>query len=313
MTLTELRYVVALARERHFGRAAESCFVSQPTLSVGIRKLEEELGVVLFERGPGEVVPTALGERIVEQAQRVLEQAQAVRDLARQGLDPLQGPVRLGVIYTIAPYLLPALVRLAHARAPLMPLLLGENYTSRLREQLRSRELDIALLALPFEEPGFVVQPLYDEPFLAAMPSGHALAARGSITTAELRDEPMVLLGSGHCFRDQVLQACPELNRFSDLGEGFQRTFEGSSLETIRQMVASGVGLTVMPSTAVPARGGDPMLSYVPFAPPVPERRVAMVYRRSFSRMGAVDLLRACVQDCDLPGVSKLSLAVQFE
>lgn len=311
MTLTELRYVVAVARERHFGRAAEACFVSQPTLSVGIKRLEGELGLQLFDRGPGEVTPTELGERIVQEAARVLEQVQGIRDLAREGLDPLDGPLRLGVIYTIAPYLLPGLVRSAHARAPRMPLLLEENYTARLREQLRNRELDAAILALPFEEPGYRVRPLYDEAFVAAVPRGHPLARSGRVSPADLRREPAVLLGSGHCFRDQVLQACPDLNRFSGLGEGIQRSFEGSSLETIRQMVASGVGLAVMPATAAAGRGEDSLVAYVPLAEPVPERRVGLVYRSNFSRRAALDLLCACVLDSGLAGARMLDLPAQ--
>ena len=244
MTLTELRYVVAVARTRHFGRAAEACFVSQPTLSVALKKLEDELGVALFERGSGEVTPTAVGARIVEQAQRVLEQAAQIKEVAKLGKDPLQGPLRLGMIYTIAPYLLPPLVRLLHKRAPQMPLLLQENYTPRLREMLKQGELDAAILALPFEEPGFALQPLYDEPFVLAVPRDHAWAARKSVKASDLSKQAVVLLGTGHCFRDQVLQAAPALNRFgsgaADSAEdGIQRSFEGSSLETIRQMVVA--------------------------------------------------------------------------
>jgi LysR family hydrogen peroxide-inducible transcriptional activator len=310
MTLTELRYIVALARERHFGRAAESCHVSQPTLSVGIKKLEDELGVALFERGSGDVAPTPVGERIVEQAQRVIEQAGHIREIARQGKDPLLGPLRLGVIYTIAPYLLPGLVRLLHKRAPQMPLHLQENYTHRLSEMLRQGEIDAAVLALPFEEPGFTVEPLYDEDFLVAIPRDHAWIRRKAVKSTELRQESMVMLGTGHCFRDQVLQVCPELNRHST-GEGLQRTFEGSSLETIRQMVASGVGITVLPASSVPAKvPRDSMLAYVPFSPPVPERRIALIFRKSFPRKAAIEMVRQAAIDCHLPGTRPIS-AVQ--
>ena len=308
MTLTELRYIVAVARERHFGRAAESSFVSQPTLSVGIRKIEEELGVALFERGSGEVTLTAVGARIVEQAQRVLEQVQGIRDLARQGQDPLRGPLRIGVIYTIAPYLLPGLVRILHKRAPQMPLLLQENYTHRLRELLKQGDIDAAILALPFEEPGFIIQPLYDEQFVVTVPRDHAWAQRKSVRGSELNKETMILLGAGHCFRDQVLRYSPELNRYAD-GDGIQKTFEGSSLETIRQMVASGIGLTVLPATSVPARvPRDSLLRYIPFAAPIPDRRVVLVYRKSFPRKAAIDELLKAVHDCELPGSRKLRL-----
>lgn len=314
MTLTELRYVVAVARTRHFGRAAEACFVSQPTLSVALKKLEDELGVALFERGSGEVTPTAVGARIVEQAQRVLEQAAQIKEVAKLGKDPLQGPLRLGMIYTIAPYLLPPLVRLLHKRAPKMPLLLQENYTHRLREMLKQGELDAAILALPFEEPGFALQPLYDEPFVLAVPRDHAWAARKSVKASDLSKQAVVLLGTGHCFRDQVLQAAPALNRFgsgaADSAEdGIQRSFEGSSLETIRQMVASGTGVTVLPTSCVPAKPGrDSLLAYVPISAPTPDRRVVLVYRRSFPRLAAISLLRRAVIDCALHGVQPLEL-----
>ena len=308
MTLTELRYIIAVARERHFGRAAKTCFVSQPTLSVAIKKLEGELGVTLFERANNEVTPTTVGERVVAQAQRVIEQAGAIKDIAKLGKDPLAGPLRIGMIYTIAPYLLPGVVRLLHRRAPNMPLHLQENYTHRLRELLKQGDIDAAVVALPFEEPGFAIQPVYDEPFIVAVPRDHAWAGRKSVKSAELKKQSMVLLGTGHCFRDQVLLASPELNRFAT-GDGMQKTFEGSSLETIRQMVASGVGLTVLPSSSVPEHvARDSLLRYVPFSRPVPDRRVVLVYRKSFPRAAAIEALRQAILDCPLPGVTKLAL-----
>ena len=306
MTLTELRYIVALARERHFGRAAEACFVSQPTLSVGIKKLEVELGVSLFERGPGEVSLTTVGERVIEQAQRVLEQAQDIREIAKQGKDPLQGALRIGVIYTIAPYLLPGVVRLLHKRAPHMPLHLRENYTHRLREMLKRGDIDAAILALPFEEPGFAIEPLYDEAFIVAVPREHAWAGRKSVRGADLKKESLVLLGTGHCFRDQILDFSPDLGRPAN-SDGMQKTFEGSSLETIRQMVGSGVGVTILPATSVPEKPPrDSMLAFVPFSAPVPDRRVVLVYRKSFPRKAAIEALRQAVLDCPLPGAKKL-------
>ncbi len=308
MTLTELRYIIAVARERHFGRAAKACFVSQPTLSVAIKKLEEELGVTLFERANNEVTPTAVGGRVVEQAQRVIEQAGSIKDIAKLGRDPLSGPLRVGMIYTIAPYLLPGVVRLLHKSAPKMPLHLQENYTHRLRELLKQGEIDAAVLALPFEEPGFVIQPVYDEPFVVAVPREHEWAGRKSVKTADLKQQSMVLLGTGHCFRDQVLLASPELNRFA-ANEGMQKTFESSSLETIRQMVASGVGITVLPSSSVPQHvPRDSLLRYVPFSKPVPDRRVVLVYRKSFPRPAAIETMRQAILDCPLPGVAKLDL-----
>ena len=308
MTLTELRYIVAVARERHFGRAAKACFVSQPTLSVAIKKLEEELGVTLFERASNEVTPTAVGAQVVEQAQRVIEQAGAIKEIAKAGKDPLSGPLRIGMIYTIAPYLLPGVVRLLHKRAPNMPLHLQENYTHRLRELLKQGDIDAAVLALPFEEAGFAIQTVYDEPFVAAVPRAHEWAGRKSVKSAELKTQSMVLLGAGHCFRDQVLLASPELNRFGS-NTGMQKTFESSSLETICQMVASGVGLTVLPSSSVPQHvSRESLLRFVPFSKPVPDRRVVLVYRKSFPRPTAIEALRQAILDCPLQGVRKLDL-----
>jgi LysR family hydrogen peroxide-inducible transcriptional activator len=304
MTLIELKYIVAVARERHFGRAAEACFVSQPTLSVAIRKLEEELGVVLFERGGAEVGITPIGLRVVAQAQRVLEEGATLREIARQGHDPLEGPLRVGVIYTIGPYLLPRLVPAQIAAAPQMPLLLQENFTVRLLELLRQGEIDCAIVALPLPESGLAIRPLYDEPFLVALPHGHPWAQRSLIDANELKDETMLLLGSGHCFRDQVLEVCPELSRFSASSEGIQRTFEGSSLETIRHMVAAGIGITVLPISSLSMPGlENNLLTYIPFKEPVPDRRVVLVWRKSFPRMAAIDVLTAAIRACELPGV----------
>lgn len=304
MTLTELKYIVAVARERHFGRAAESCFVSQPTLSVAIRKLEDELGVTLFERGGNEIGITPIGERIVTQAQKVLEESATLKEIARQGHDPLSGPLRLGVIYTVGPYLLPRLMPLLIERTPQMPLLLQENFTHRLLELLRQGELDCAILALPLPESGLAVEPLYDEPFVVAVPRSHPWSRRHSVTADELKEQTMLLLGSGHCFRDQVLEVCPELARFSTTAEGMQRTFEGSSLETIRHMVAAGIGITVLPAASAPAAAGPhDLLHYLTFEPPVPTRRVVLVWRKSFPRLPAIQALVQAVADCQLPGV----------
>ena len=310
MTLTELRYIVAVARERHFGRAAEACFVSQPTLSVAIKKLEEELEVKLFERGTAEVSVTPLGEAIARQAQSVLEQAAAIKEIAKRGQDPLSGPLRLGIIYTIGPYLLPELVRRVIAQTPQMPLLLQENFTNTLLDMLRSGELDCAIMAEPFPDTGLAVAPLYDEPFLVAVPSAHPLASRSSIRSEELKQETMLLLGTGHCFRDQVLAVCPEYARFASDAEGIRKSFEGSSLETIRYMVASGMGITVVPQLSVRSferAGGSDHVRYIPFDAPVPTRRVVLAWRRSFTRYEAIAALRNAVYACALDGVTRLS------
>ncbi len=311
MTLTELRYVVAVAREKHFGRAAEACSVSQPTLSVSVKKLEDELDVRIFERGASEVSVTPLGEEIVRQAQQVIEAAAEIKETARRRKDPLNGPLRLGVIYTIGPYLLPDLVRQAIARTPQMPLVLLENFTVKLLELLRTGELDCAIMAEPFPDTGLAIAPLYDEPFVVAVPKAHPLAKRKSIGADELKGEQMLLLGTGHCFRDHVLDVCPEYAPFTGGGPAFgdggmRKTFEGSSLETIRYMVASGMGVTVVPQLAVPA-SRDEHIAYVAFTRPAPTRRVVLAWRRSFTRYEAIAELRNAIYACDLAGVKRLS------
>jgi LysR family transcriptional regulator, hydrogen peroxide-inducible genes activator len=318
MTLTELKYIVAVARERHFGRAAEACFVSQPTLSVAIKKLEDELNVQIFERGTSEVSVTPVGEQIVAQAQRVLEQTLAIKEIAKQGKDPLVGALRLGVIYTIGPYLLPTLVKQMIDTVPQMPLMLQENYTLKLIELLKQGEIDAAIMALPFPETGLMVRPLYDEPFVVAVPAGHRWEDRDYVDADDLKQETMLLLGSGHCFRDHVIGVCPELMRFSQNSDGIQKTFEGSSLETIRHMVASGVGITVLPRTSLPQMGAmmegaaantdAGLLRYVPFREPVPDRRVVLVWRKSFTRQKAIDAIFDAVMACTIPGVKRLDL-----
>ena len=308
MTLTELRYVVAVARERHFGHAAQACFVSQPTLSVGIKKLEEELGVAIFERGSSEITLTPVGEQIVAQAERLLEDAAAIKTIAQQSSDPLLHPLRLGAIYTIGPYLLPQILPLLHERAPGMQLIIQENYTGNLREQLKRGRLDLIIISLPFSEPGIITQALYDEPFQLALPSDHPWTARERIDPELLGDETVLLLGAGHCFRDQVLRVCPQLAASQNAG-GMQQTLEGSSLETIRYMVASGVGMTILPATAcVPTREENRMLAFRPFDEPAPVRRVALAWRKSFPRPQAVEMVRQAVLSANLPGIRPLDL-----
>ncbi len=305
MTLTELRYIVAVARERHFGRAADACFVSQPTLSVAIRKLEEELNTQIFERTNTEVAMTSLGALIIDQAQRVLEEASALKHLAKHGQDPLSGPLRLGAIYTIAPYLLPSLVRVARERLPNAPLFLEENFTVRLLEILRQGSLDCIVIAEPFASAGLNQIDLYDEPFLVAVPKGHPWEDRKSIPHRELKEQNTLLLGTGHCFRDHVLGVCPELNRpGSSSTAGEQRSFEGSSLETIRQMVVGGIGISVLPRTSAhDLANQDQLISYIPFEEPVPTRRVCLVWRKNFPRAAAMNALAEVIRECALPGV----------
>lgn len=338
MTLTELKYIVAVAREKHFGKAADACHVSQPTLSLAIKKLEEELELKLFERSASEVTVTPLGSEVVLQAQSVLEQAANIKEIAKRGKDPLAGVLKLGVIYTIGPYLLPDLVKNIIAKTPQMPLMLQENFTVKLLELLRMGELDCAILAEPFPDTNLAVAPLYDEPFLAAMPANHVFAKQDTVSVDQLKAETMLLLGTGHCFRDHVLEVCPEFARFS--GEsaspsgGIRKSFEGSSLETIKHMVAAGMGVTLVPRLSVPSsalvgnsssttlnttlnkkkskpQAEDALVIYRPItddkrAQP-PTRRVVLVWRRSFTRYEAIAALRNAIYACELPGVSRLS------
>lgn len=301
MTLTELRYIVALARERHFGRAAEKCHVSQPTLSVALKKVEQRFGTTLFERSSTEVRPTQLGEQIAWQAERVLEESARLDEIAAQGKDPLSGTLRLGVIFTIAPYLLPRLIPALHARAPRMPLYLHENFTARLGEKLRRGELDAIIVATPFNEPGIVASVLYDEPFCVALPSGHPLSKQERILPESIAAENLLLLGQGNCFRDQVVQACPKLSE----SRGISDALEGSSLETVRYMVASGAGISVVPCSAAESWPQDEMpIEYRHFIAPAPYRRVLLAWRITFPRPQAIDSLREAIFGALPPGVS---------
>jgi LysR family hydrogen peroxide-inducible transcriptional activator len=275
----------------------------------------------IFERSASEVSVTALGDEVVRQAQSVLEQAAEIKEIAKRGKDPLSGPLRLGVIYTIGPYLLPDLVRQVINRTPQMPLMLQENFTVRLLEMLRTGEIDCAILAEPFPDTGLAQAPLYDEPFVAALPRSHPLAGEASLTTDQLKDETMLLLGNGHCFRDHVLEVCPEFAKFSSRTEGIRKSFEGSSLETIKHMVAAGMGVTLVPRLSVPEEAwaqpdkksvnGDAHVRYLPIVDPhgglPPTRRVVLAWRRSFTRYEAIAALRNAVYACQLPGVTRLS------
>lgn len=301
MTLTELRYIVALKQTGHFGKAAEKCFVSQPTLSVAIKKLEEELDVSLFERSRSQVRATPLGEQIIQQAQIVLEQTSVIHELASLGKDPLGSTLSIGAIYTIGPYLFPHFVpRLQHT-APHMPLYIEENYTAVLREKLRLGQLDAIVIALPFNEPDVVTQCLYEEPFVVLMTKDHPLAARSSVSPKHLEKEKVLLLGEGHCFRDQVLDACPSLRRagFKNT-DPLQSVVEGSSLETLKYMVASGLGITILPQSAAKFDHDSSTLVTRPFANNLSKRSVALAWRASFPRHKAIDVLSQAIRQCQL-------------
>ncbi|WLI72162.1 hydrogen peroxide-inducible genes activator [Halomonas alkalicola] len=298
MTLTELRYIVTLAQERHFGRAAERCFVSQPTLSVAVKKLEEELGVALFERSKSTVQVTPLGEKIVEQAQRVLEQTSVIKEVANSGKDQLASPLRLGAIYTIGPYLFPHLVPELRRGAPQMPLYIEEGFTGNLRRKLRSGELDAIIVALPFTETDVLTKALYEEEFEVLMPADHPWAEREAIHKEELLKERLLLLGEGHCFRDQILEACPAISQ-KLASPNNTLTAEGGSLETIRHMVASKLGITVLPRSAIgTVHYESGLLVSRPFTPPAPSRTVAIAWRASFPRPKAIDAVTEAIARC---------------
>lgn len=295
MTLSELRFVVAVAKERNFRRASEKCFVSQPALSLAIKKLEDDLGVMIFERSRTDISPTPIGEKIIEQAIKALEEVNHIRQIAKQGNNQLSGVFRLGLIYSVGPYLLPELIPILRSSAPEMPLEIEENLTAQLETQLKNGVIDAAVIALPFDVPGINTMPLYDEKYVVMVPKGHPWADRASISADELADENVLLLNSGHCYSHQVLQACPDLSRKGQV-------LQGNSLETIRNMVASNLGVTVLPASAATERYTNPLVKVIPFSEPVPVRRVALAWRKSYARELAIscvaDSIRHIKSDC---------------
>lgn len=295
MTLTELRYIVTLSQERHFGRAAEKCFVSQPTLSVAVKKLEGELNIALFERRKSSVSPTPLGEKIIQQAEKILSETRALKELAEAGKDQLSSPLKVGAIFTIGPYLFPHLVPRTYQQAPQMSLFIEESYTAVLRRQLREGELDAIIIALPFNEPDVITRALYDEPFVVVMPKDHPLAKLKQIDAETLPDQNLLLLGEGHCFRDQVIELCPALSQQKNNHVG--SVTQGSSLETLKYMVATGLGITVLPESAVGNLDSN-LITTRPFSNPAPYRTVALAWRASFPRGKAIDLLLDTAGSC---------------
>nr|WP_294838709.1 hydrogen peroxide-inducible genes activator [uncultured Methylotenera sp.] len=295
MTLSELRFVVAVAKERNFRRAAEKCYVSQPALSLAIKKLEEDLGVQIFERSRTDISPTPIGEKIIEQAIKAIEEVNYIREIAQQGNNQLGGVFRLGLIYSVGPYLLPELIPVLRQSAPDMPLDIEENLTLQLEAQLKNGVIDAAVVALPFDVAGINTLPLYDEQYLVMVPVNHPWAGRASVSADELADENVLLLNSGHCYSHQVLQACPDLSRKGQV-------LQGNSLETIRNMVASNLGITVLPCSAATERYLNPLVRVIPFTDPVPVRRVALAWRKSYARdlavMCVADAIQAINSDC---------------
>ena len=300
MTLTELRYIVALAQENNFSRAAERCSVSQPTLSVAIARLEDELGVQLFERGKGFVSPSLVGSQVVAQAQTALDEVERIRQIALRGRDQLEGALRLGVIHTIGPYLLPRLIHALKEVAPNMPLVIEENMTANLADMLRDNDIDVAILALPFNLPGVLTRSLYDELFKVIVPIGHPWESLERIAPEEVAGDEVLLLKAGNCFRDQVLDACPQVSS----PETDVRL--GHSIGNIRCMVASGLGVSVLPESALQHPYNNDMIRVIPFTEPQPSRRVALAWRVGFVRPKAIDALLAAVRGLDSPAYQLL-------
>ncbi|MBF0214973.1 MAG: hydrogen peroxide-inducible genes activator [Magnetococcales bacterium] len=305
MNLRQLQYALTVARELSFSRAAQLCHVSQPSLSVAVKNLEEELGISLFERCPNEVRITPEGKAVLDQIGRTLTEIDKIHELAKTGLDPLIGHFRLGAILTVGPYLFPGLVPPLRDAAPRLRLLVEENYTSVLTSKLKSGELDAVIVALPYAEPGVEMIPLFDDPFVVAVPANHPWRGREDLTGEELAGENLLLLGKGNCFRDHVLEICPSCTMHTHEQGGEHNIIEGSSLETIRHMVATGVGITVLPLSSVKtllcASSACPLqeqrlMIHLPFRPPVPSRRIVLAFRPSFPNPGVIRLLASIIR-----------------
>lgn len=296
MTLTELRYVAALVQERHFGRAAALCHVSQPTLSIAIKKLEQSLGSELFERTKKGIRPTPLGERVAEKAREILARSAELDDIIASGREPVSGPLALGVLPSVGPYLLPQFIPLLQRLAPHMPLLLQENTAGRLANQLSTGELDVVITTLPFSAPDVVTQPLFDEPFMALVPAGHPLASQRFVEPAALAPAEVLLMAEGDALREQVLAAFPHLRMPVQRSDARGPGVQGTTLEMLRHMVATGLGVTVVPLSAAQTNYySDEILVARPFVEPAPSRTLALSWRASFPRHQAVDVLRKAI------------------
>ncbi|OYY95343.1 MAG: DNA-binding transcriptional regulator OxyR [Hydrogenophilales bacterium 28-61-23] len=297
MTLQELRYLVALADTGHFGQAAEACFVSQSTLSTGLKKLEDFLGVIVFDRSLKRVTPTPIGREIVESARRIVEETTRIRELASYAKDPMERTLHLGVIPTLGPYYLPHVLTRVREAHPKLRLLLREEMTPHMLAHLAEGKLDAGLLALPVDDPGLEVAPLFVEPFLAAVPAGHALAQASSVNIDELAAAGLLLLEEGHCLREQALEACHMQGIKSE-------EIRATSLETLRQMVAMGLGVTLIPALAgagVNANGEQVVLK--PISKPGAARTVGLVWRKRSAMTASIGRLAETLATKLPPGV----------
>lgn len=303
MKLSSLRYLVAFADEGSVSRAAERCHISQPTLSIALQNLEIQLGVKLIERAKGHIALTDLGNQVVAQARRALDETRRVEMVAQTGRNPLTGEFRLGVIHTIGPYLLPELIASMRRTMPAMTLYIEENMTAMQADFLKYGTVDAAIIALPFDIPGIETRPLYDEPFQVIVPPGHPWAKRKKIAREEVRGDDVLVLKAGNCFREQVLDACPDISH----AEG--SLHQGHSIETIRCMVASGYGISVLPASAMAGPYRSDMVRAIPFEKPEPSRRVALAWRRSFTRPLAIEALAQAVQAIENPSYRMIGQA----
>ena len=282
MTLSELRFIVAVGREKNFRKAADKCFVSQPALSLAVKKLEDELGIILFERSRTDVSITQAGQAIINQAIIVLDEAGKIKEMAQQGDGQLEKPFKLGLIYSIAPYLLPLIIPLLRNSAPDMPLEIEENITKNLEEKLKKGFIDAAIVALPFDIPGIEIENLYEEPFVTVVPVKHPWAQKKTIKADLLASEKVLLLDNTHCYSNQVQEACPGLLKTGEI-QG------GNSLETIRSMVASNLGISVLPKSATTLRHVNPLVKVIHFDKTIPFRKVVLAYRKSSVKKQALE------------------------
>ena len=294
ITLTELRYVIALAQEKHFGRAAEKCFVSQPTLSIAIKKLEDNLGLQVFERSKSQVIATIAGLEIIAKAQLVIESVAKIEDFAKSNIDQFSNPLKIGAIHTVGPYLFPNLITTINEQNSKLKLVIEEDITTNLSEKLARGELDAIIIAKPYEHPNTICLDLYHEPLDVIIPANHAWKSKKKLDPSELNDQTILLLGSGHCFRDQVLQICPKCS-FSKPDVKNNHTLITSSIETIKYMVASNIGISIVPRRSLQGINHKLILAKQ-FIEPIPKREIILAYRSSFSRLEALNELIKLIQ-----------------
>ncbi|ELV08031.1 hydrogen peroxide-inducible genes activator [Wohlfahrtiimonas chitiniclastica] len=290
MKLNELRYFLAVAEEKHFGRAAQKCFISQPALSIGIKNLEYSLGVTLFERSASEVFLTPEGLEALPKVKQIFAIVQQLKEL-RVSINSAQGELKLGIIFTIAPYLLPRVIPVLKEAAPELTLNIFENTTDNIIPMLKSGEIDAAIVALPIYEPSLAVDELYDEEFYVITPKHHPLSGESSIDAAVIHEYDPLLLNIGHCFRDQVVEQCPEIS---------SNNAHHYSLETIRNIVASGQGISVLPKYALINDHVQELIACIPFKAPVPKRKIGLVYRKEYTQLKKLELLSECIKSLHL-------------